>query len=191
MWQENLLSKLTDLYLSPPKSWHNNSFLGSVCEQDTEIVPKLISDDILLKYMFVHPFWLHWLESSLFYSNYLISCSAAFHSDFKWLKLARNKFTKCDSRSFNELFLQIYIAWATYPTLSNCWSRNYDPSISRIFRVEYLAGFWQLAQLCLLLPVTSLFGSRVATLPRLLSLALWWQRLSIYRVEIIFQMLVK
>ena len=113
-----------------------------MCEQDTEIVPKLISDDILLKYMFVHPFWLHWLESSLFHSNYLISCSAAFHSDFKWLKLARNKFTKCDSRSFNELFLQIYIVFghclgyiSNFVKLlkSQLWSVNFTNFSSRVF----------------------------------------------------------
>ena len=77
------------------------------------------------------------------------------HSDSKWLKFADNKFTQSDFTSFNKrCFFKFallpfpVIAWATYPNLSNRYSRNYDPSISRIFQVEYLAGFWQLAQLC-------------------------------------------
>ena len=45
-------------------------------------------------------------------------------------------------------FRFLLFAWATYPNLSNRCSHNYDPSISRIFRVEYLVGFRQLAQLC-------------------------------------------
>merc|ERR1711971_393454 len=61
-------------------------------------------------------------------------------SDSKWLKLAGNKITQNDFTSFTKKCLFKFtllpfplIAWATYP--------NFDPSISRIFRVEYLVCF--------------------------------------------------
>merc|ERR1711971_1046789 len=74
-------------------------------------------------------------------------------SDSKWLKLAGNKITQSDFTSFTKKCLFKFtllpfplIAWATYPNLSNHCSLNYDLSISRIFRVEYLRGFRQLVR---------------------------------------------
>ena len=69
------------------------------------------------------------------------------HSDSKWLKLAGNKLSKSDLTSFDKKISANlhYFRFRSLPG-QNCQIVAVTIMI-RIFRVGYVAGFWQLTQL--------------------------------------------
>ena len=80
--------------------------------------------------------------------------AAAGHNGFKWLKPAENKFTQSAFTSFsmqvsaNLHNFRFRVPELHIQNLSNRCRCKYDPIISRIFWILFLAGFCNLTQLC-------------------------------------------
>ena len=83
-----------------------------------------------------------------------LSRPAPAHIGFKWLKPAKNKFTQGDLTRFS---MQVFTSSVSgcllhIQNLSNRCRHKYDLSISRIFKILFLADFCNLAQLWAPLP---------------------------------------